>query len=185
MEKDKAKHLNRKVAISVALLSTFMAVSKVKDDNLVQAMLQAKTDAVDTWNEYQSKKLKHHLAATAISQDEVLRVIVPKSSAGILDAQIAAYRADITRYQREEPELMAKAKEFESRYDQMNFRDDQFDLSDACLSVSLMLLAVTALTLESWLLWGSWGLSGLGMVFGLAGFLGWSIHPDWLIRLLT
>jgi len=61
MEKDKAKHLNRKVAISVALLSTFMAVSKVKDDNLVQAMLQAKTDAVDTWNEYQSKKLKHHL----------------------------------------------------------------------------------------------------------------------------
>jgi hypothetical protein len=28
-----------------------MAVTKVKDDNIVQAMLQAKSDAVDKWGE--------------------------------------------------------------------------------------------------------------------------------------
>jgi len=38
--------LNNWIAISVALLAAFMAITKVKDDNIVQAMLQAKTDAV-------------------------------------------------------------------------------------------------------------------------------------------
>jgi len=48
--KSEAKdRLNTWVAISVALLASFMAVTKVKDDNIVQAMLQAKSDAVDTW----------------------------------------------------------------------------------------------------------------------------------------
>ena len=47
--------------MTVALVSVFMAVTKVKDDNIVQAMLQTKSDAVDSWNEYQSKKLKHHM----------------------------------------------------------------------------------------------------------------------------
>ena len=59
--------LNNLVAISVAIISVFMAVTKVKDDNIVQAMLQAKSDAVDTWNEYQSKKLKHHMAELGLS----------------------------------------------------------------------------------------------------------------------
>lgn len=53
--------LNNLIAISVALLAAFMAVTKVKDDNIVQAMLQAKSDAVDTWGEYQAKRIKHHL----------------------------------------------------------------------------------------------------------------------------
>ena len=42
--------LNTWVAVFVALFATFMAVTKVKDDNIVQAMLQAKSDAVDTWS---------------------------------------------------------------------------------------------------------------------------------------
>src|SRR6266487_5317596 len=55
------ERLNNLVAISVALLAAFMAVTKVKDDNIVQAMLQAKSDAVDTWGEYQAKRIKHHV----------------------------------------------------------------------------------------------------------------------------
>jgi hypothetical protein len=37
VKKPKA-HLNTMVAISVALLATFMGICKVKDDNIVQAM---------------------------------------------------------------------------------------------------------------------------------------------------
>jgi hypothetical protein len=47
-----------------------------------------------------------------------------------------------TRYQGEEELLKKKAKGFEAQYDALNFRDDQFDLSDAALSISLALLAV-------------------------------------------
>lgn len=37
------------IGITVAFHSTFMAVAKGKDDSIVQAMMQAKSDAVDTW----------------------------------------------------------------------------------------------------------------------------------------
>ena len=36
--------LDRKVALTVALLASFMGVCKVKDDNIVQAMQQAQAD---------------------------------------------------------------------------------------------------------------------------------------------
>ena len=70
----KAKaRLNTLVAISVALLATFMGICKVKDDNIVQAMLQTKSDAVDTWNEYQSKRIKLHLAELGLRQTVALQ----------------------------------------------------------------------------------------------------------------
>ena len=40
----------------------------------------------------------------------------------------------------------------EKQYDELNKHDDQFDLSDACLSMSLALMALTALTRKKWLL---------------------------------
>jgi hypothetical protein len=40
------KRLNNMVAITVVILSVFMAVSKIKDDNIVQAMQKAKSEAV-------------------------------------------------------------------------------------------------------------------------------------------
>jgi hypothetical protein len=65
--------LNNAVAITVVLLSVFMAVSKIKDDNIIQAMQQAKADSIDTWSEYQSKKLKLHLSESALHQAKLLQ----------------------------------------------------------------------------------------------------------------
>jgi Domain of unknown function (DUF4337) len=42
--------LNTRVAVTVALLATFMGVCKVKDDNIVQAMQQAQADRIDHWS---------------------------------------------------------------------------------------------------------------------------------------
>ena len=81
--------------------------------------------------------------------------------------------------------LQRRAREFESKYDALNFRDDQFDLSDAVLSVSIATLAMTALTRKRWLLWISLVFGAFGVVMGMAGLLGLSIHPDWIIKLLT
>ncbi|HEY6006887.1 MAG TPA: DUF4337 domain-containing protein [Geobacteraceae bacterium] len=177
--------LNNWVAVSVALLSAFMAVTKVKDDNIVQAMLQAKSDAVDTWNEYQSKKLKHHLAELGLKQTEALRTLAPVKGEVVLAAQAGEYQATINRYQGEEEVLMKKARGLEKSYDDLNRRDDQFDLSDACLSISLALLAVTSLTGNRRLFAFSWAFAGFGVVMGVAGLAGFSLHPDWLTRLLS
>jgi hypothetical protein len=176
--------LNNWIAISVALLAAFMAITKVKDDNIVQAMLQAKTDAVDTWSEYQSKRIKHHVLELGRDQTIALRATAPQAAAQ-LDEQVKHYESEIARYQNEETELQDKARAFEKQYDALNFRDDQFDLSDAFLSVALAMLAVTALTRKRWLLWTSLVFGAFGFIMGLAGLIGWKIHPDWLSKLLS
>ena len=173
------------VAISVAVLAAFMAVTKVKDDNIVQAMLQAKSDAVDTWSEYQSSRIKHHLLELGRDQTIALRESAAKQTSTMLDSQLKRYESEIERHQKEESELQRKARGFEEQYDALNFRDDQFDLSDAATSVSIAMLAVTALTRKKWLLWMALALGALGVVMGVAGLASLKIHPDWLTKLLS
>jgi hypothetical protein len=64
-------------------------------------------------------------------------------------------------------------------------RDDQFDMSEACLSVGIALFGVTALTQRRWLLIVALVFASFGFAFGVAGFAGWNLHPDWLARLLS
>jgi Domain of unknown function (DUF4337) len=180
----RANRLNNLLAISVALLAAFMAVTKVKDDNIVQAMLQAKSDAVDTWGEYQAKRIKHHLVELGRDQTVALRTTAAQNATA-LDSLVQRYEAEIGRYQEEEAELQMKARAFEAQYDALNYKDDQFDLSDAALSVCLAMLAVAALTRKWWLLWASWLIAAMGVVMGVGGLLGLKLHPDWLTRLLS
>jgi hypothetical protein len=110
--------LNNYIALAVAIISVFLAVTKVKDDNIVQAMLQAKSDAVDTWNEYQSKKLKQHLAELGLNQVQALQALAQGKGTELLAAQQKQYRDSIARYQNEEEAIMKKAKSFEKMYDE-------------------------------------------------------------------
>src|SRR5438270_5753928 len=105
--------LNNAVAVMVAIVAAFMAVTKVKDDNIVQAMLQAKSDAVDTWSEYQAKRIKHHLVELGRDQDKALRLTMTPQAAAPLDEQVKRYEADIAHYEKDEIELQNKAHAFE------------------------------------------------------------------------
>ena len=182
---DSRDRFNNWIAVSVAILAAFMAVTKVKDDNIVQAMLQAKSDAVDSWNEYQSKRIKHHLVELGHDQATAMRAFGPTQSATVLEDQLKRYDSEIARYGSDEKDLQAKARGLEDKYDALNYRDDQFDLSDAALSVSLAMLAVTALTRKRWLLWTSLVFAAFGVAMGLAGLLGLPLHPNWLSKLLS
>ena len=67
----------------------------------------------------------------------------------------------------------------------MNFKDDQFDLSDAMLAISIALLAITTLTRQGWLFWLSMVPTAFGVFMGLCGLLGWPFHPSALVALLS
>jgi hypothetical protein len=176
------KRLNRLVAITVVILSVFMSISKVKDDNIVQAMQKAKADSVDAWAEYQSTRIKLHGDENALA---MLRVMDGGAADKALTAKLAAdYEADLKKYQGRSSETMARAKALEAEYDRLNFRDDQFDLSDAFLSMAIALAAVASLAGAYWLLVVAWGAGGLGLAFGIAGFVGLNLRPEWLAQLL-
>src|SRR5216117_2897488 len=69
----RSRKLNTLVAISVALLATFMGICKVKDDNIVQAMQQAQADKIDSYSWYQARNIREEVANATVAQLKVLQ----------------------------------------------------------------------------------------------------------------
>src|SRR6478752_4062354 len=91
------KRFNDLVAVTVVILSVFMAISKVKDDNIVQAMQKAKSESVDAWTEYQAARIKLHVDENGLAALRLLETTgVDKALAA---RQAAEYESDIKKYQ--------------------------------------------------------------------------------------
>jgi len=174
------RRLNSMVAITVVIVSVFLAVTKLKDDNLVRAMAFVKADSVDVWNEYQSERIKLHNDENALALLGVMKGENPQA----IEAEKARLEKQIAKYTEQSRALADKAKGADARYEAMNFRHDQFDVEDGVLSITLALTAVAALTEILWLLWVGWGFAAFGILMGLAGIFQWPLHPEVLTRLL-
>jgi Domain of unknown function (DUF4337) len=177
--------LNALVAVTVAILATFMGICKVKDDNIVQAMQQAQADKLDHWAFYQARNIRQEVAESTVVQLKLARTGLSKPREAAYDEAIAHYKSVAADQTRKKAELKAQAEQDQRTYDLLNFRDDQFDLSDALLAIAIALLAVTALTRCWWLYWVSCLPTSFGILMGLAGLCGWRVHPEALVRLLS
>jgi hypothetical protein len=102
----------------------------------------------------------------------------------VFDKRIAEYAALENKYETEKEDIKRQAEGFQKQYDALNVHDDQFDMAEALLSVAIALFGVTALTRKRWLLGVAIVFATFGTILGLAGFLGWNLHPDWLARVL-
>lgn len=177
--------LNAMVAVTIALLASFMGVCKVKDDNICQAMAKDQADKIDAWGYYQAKNTQSKLLSTSAGQIQIQEM----SLTGAALAKAQKMEKDLLAKAKDEDgkkqEYGDKAKGYEDDYDKLNYRDDQFDLSDALLALSITLLAITSLTQKRWLFWGALVPTFFGVLMGLAGLLGWHIHPDAITNLLS
>ena len=181
----RSARLNAAVAVTIALLATFMGICKVKDDNIVQAMQQAQADKLDHWNFYQARNIRQEIAEATLTQLELSRPAATAAAAPAHDAAIAKYRKLAEDQSRKKADLKLQAEQDQVTYDKLNYRDDQFDLSDALIAIAISLLAVTALT-RLWLLyWISLLPTATGLLMGIAGLTGWDIHPTALVQLLS
>lgn len=175
----KDKQLNRRVAITVVVLSVFAGLGNIKDGNIVQAMQQAQAASVDRWNEYQATRTKLHLAESSRLQIATLATD-PAAAAPVLQG----LDRDIVKYRAEAPKLADEARQQSALYDALNVHDDQFDASDAATATAISIAAVAALAESAWLLYAAWGFGAFGLFMGLCGFLGWGFHPELLSTLL-
>ena len=180
-----AARLTSWVAITVALLATFLGVCKVKDDNIVQAMQQAQADKLDHWNFYQARNIREEVADATLVQLKLAGASAPAAQQASYSAAIASYERLAADQAQKKQLLRAQAEEDQRTYDALNYRDDQFDLCDALLALAISLLALTALTHKPWLYWLALVPTVCGVVMGLAGLIGWHLHPGALMRLLS
>jgi len=177
--------LNAVVAVTVALLATFMGICKVKDDNINQNMQQAQADKIDHWAFYQARNAREEIAKAALTQLKLQALGAPESATDGYRQAIAHYETLAAEQSAKKDELRNQAEADQQRYDALNFRDDQFDLSDALLAIAIALLAITALT-QMWALFAvAMVPTVFGVLMGLAGLGGWPLHPDLIVQLLS
>jgi hypothetical protein len=169
--------INSLVALFVAISATFMAICNIKDGNIVQAMSQAQAHGIDAWSYFQAKSTKQAIAENALQLAEI------QNTAGS-ESLIKSYKERINTYEQEKAKIKAQAEGFAKEYDDLNLFDDQFDMTEALLSISIAMFGITALTQRKWLLYFSAGMSMLGIIFGLTAFLKISLHSDFISRIL-
>jgi hypothetical protein len=182
-------NLNGLVAISVAIVATFMALCNVKDGNIGQAMEEAQASGVDAWSYFQAKGTKLNIIESArdglVLQREIAGASLSAEASALIDKKLADYDAKIQTYEKEKGEIKASAEGFKKEYERLNLHDDQFDMADALMSVAIALLGITALTRKRRLMYLAWAFAGFGLVMGFAGFAGLGLHPDFLARLFS
>jgi hypothetical protein len=180
--------LNTLVAFAAAITATFIAVCNIKDGNIVQAMQQAQSSAVDTWADYQAKGTKLNIVESALDTLRLQSKLAPPATdeaRALVTRTIADYEEKLRHYEADKAQLKAKAEGFAAEYDRLNVHDDQFDMAEAATSIAIALFAVTALTQKRRLFYLSLVFAAFGIAMGMAGFLGLGLHPDFLARWLS
>jgi hypothetical protein len=155
-----------------------MAICNVKDGNIVQAMDQAQAHSLDSWSYYQAKSTKQ---ATI---ESVLELAKLQKTAGV-DTLVRKYEAQIARYDKEKAEIKKQAEDYQKQYDYLNLFDDQFDMTEALLTISIAMFGIASLTQRKWLLWFASGMSLLGIILGLTAFMKISLHSDFVSNILS
>lgn len=185
-EDQRESRLNSMVAVSIAILAAFMGICAIKDGNVVQSMQMAQAKSIDTWNYYQAKNIRQDVYQSTADQLRLQGTLIPTIHVqSAFSREAKRYQALANKEQAKKADLKAQAEKFDKDYDQYNFHDDQFDLSEAAISLSISLLAVTALTKKSWLFSIALVPAAFGIFLGLCGLLGWNFHPEALIKPLT
>src|ERR1700761_3299033 len=94
------RRLNRMVATTVVVLSVVMAVGKIKDENVVQAMHADQAEKIDLWGEYQATRIKAH-------DQQIAARLLAHMPGGEPDA--AGTTAEAARYEAEAEGIRVKA----------------------------------------------------------------------------
>lgn len=184
-ESGKPSRLNSVVAVTVALLATYLGICKVNDDNICQSMQKAQAASLDAWSTFHSKSTEAKVLSSSADQLELLSASLTGPTAAKAQAAIKRSRDKAQEELSEKSEWKDAAEKAEKEYDALNYKDDQFDLSDTLSAIAISMLAVTALTQKRWLFWVAMVPTALAVVMGVAGLAGLKIHPDAISNLLS
>lgn len=160
-----------RIAVLTAIISTVGAIFGYMGGHSQNAALllknQAaihKTAASNQWNYYQAKSNKQNLAE--------LSVTLTTGEARDKFAQaIERYKKEKEEIKVEADKLEAEAKAADEQSELEMHVHERWALATTLLQVSIALSAIALLTRKRWLLGGVYGATGIGIVFGVMGYL--------------
>src|SRR6266850_8470381 len=109
---DRAKaRLSSWVAITVALLATFLGICNVKDGNIVQAMQQAQADKLDHWNFYQARNIREEIAKATVTELALAAATAPPALQDKYREALATYQKLAADQAQKKEDLRKQAEE--------------------------------------------------------------------------
>jgi hypothetical protein len=160
-----------RIAVTTAILSTLGALGGYEAGHTQNAALLFKNEAAiqktaasNQWNYYQAKSNKQNLAE--------LSVTLTKGD------ERERFKQEIERYKKEKLDIKAEAEKLEATAKAADKKSEmemhvhgRWALSTTLLQVAIALSAIALLTRKKWLLYGVFGAAGIGVAFGVMGFM--------------
>ncbi|MDX2157645.1 MAG: DUF4337 domain-containing protein [Hyphomicrobiaceae bacterium] len=177
---------NKYIAIFISVLALFLAIAETLAKSAQTNSLSYNIEASNLWAFYQAKTIRQTAIKTAAEQLEVDQALsrdpVVKQQ---LDKRIAAWKADVARYQSEpgvgggegRKELQERAKAAEKKRDLYTEKYHHFEVSSALFQIGIVLASVYLLTHVVYLLWAAGLLTAIGFFFSIVGlFFPHAVH---------
>ena len=183
-EERRDSRLNSWVAISVALLATFVAICTVSERGLVKDMQYELTQSLDNWQFYQARNIRGVVAQTAADQFAIESQTSSGAAKALFAKKAAQYKKMADEQNAMKKEQKAAAQKADAAYETLKKRDEHFELSEAVLAIAVSMLALTSLTHKKWLFFFAMIPTALGMFLGIAGLAHPRLPLDSLSRLL-
>ena len=170
----------QRAAILISVLAMLLAITSLGGNNATKEAATNNVLAANFYNFYQAKNVRQ--TAIMLSADQIeLAVLndqsVPEDAKAALRKKVEDYRKTVARYESEpetsegKKELLAKAKEHETRRDRALRQDPYFDYAQALLQIAIVLISVSIISELGWLVAAGGVLGVAGALLMMNGFL--------------
>jgi hypothetical protein len=177
---------NNLVALTIAILATFLALSAIKASNVEQAIEQAQAERNNSWAWYQAVRVREDMSTYQLAHlEQLARTNLDPIEAQRLSAAITEQNAEVGRVRARKDEVQARALAAEADVARLSVFDDQYDISSAIISIALSLLAACVLVRARWLFAFSLLPAAAGLGVGAMAMARVPLPMDQLVSWLT
>ena len=169
----------QRAAILIAVLAMILAITALGGSNAGKEAVNNNVFASNFYSFFQAKNARqtsYQLAAEEIELAWLNDAGLSETAKQALKAKAEAYRNTVARYESEpetgegKKELLARAKEFESKRDHALKQDPYFDYAEALLQIAIVLISVSIVAEIGWLVFVGGLLGAAGTLLMLNGF---------------
>jgi hypothetical protein len=153
MDQDKENdRFKQRAAVGIAILAMLLAITGLGGANAGKEATNNNIYAANQYAFYQAKNIRqtdYNLAADAIELAFLQDGSLNREARAALRAKAEAYRKTAARYESEpetqegKKELLAQAKDYESKRDYALKQDPYFDYAEALLQIAIVLISVS------------------------------------------
>jgi hypothetical protein len=173
---DHAAHSNRRIALLIAVLALFLALSETLGKSAQTEGIAANIEASDLWAFFQAKSIRQTVLQTAADSSAVALATVDDGPRKVaIQNQIDRWRKTADRYE-SEPEtnegrkqLTMRAQEAEKTRDTALAKYHNYELASAAYQIGIVLASASVITGMIWLAWAAGGLGIVGIAFTTLG----------------